>query len=252
MELRRYYRLIRQRLLLVVVALIAGAAVGYAITSRTHTYTATSTIFVGHTNLGQNDQYLFETANLNELVSTYAVMIPAPVIAQKAINTTHVNRFAGEVAANTVAAVVVGTQLINIQVTDTDPSTAITLTNGISRAFVKQISDYQINPTSTTAVPNEPAHVYQPATYAAASSTGLAKRMILGAIFGFIISIFLILLLDYLDITIKSPEELERRVGLPVLGIVPRFDTLRLDTSPIGSYQRTVQRAAPVAGGPGG
>jgi capsular polysaccharide biosynthesis protein len=44
------------------------------------------------------------------------------------------------------------------------------------------------------------------------------------------------LLLDYVDITIKSPEELERRVGLPVLGVIPRFGALHFDRSQTGSY----------------
>ena len=97
--------------------------------------------------------------------------------------------------------------------------------------------------SSAGTVPNEPAHVYQPATYAAPNSSGLTKRMVLGAVFGLIVSIFIIFLLDYLDITIKSPDELERRVGLPVLGIIPRFDTLRLDNSPVGA------RASPAPRG---
>jgi capsular polysaccharide biosynthesis protein len=243
MELRRYLRLIRQRLLLVVIAIIAGAAVGYVATSRTPSYTATASIYVGVTDLGPQDEYLYQEADLNEIVSTYATMIPAPVIAQKALNNTHINRFAGEVAAATTATVVLGTQLIDVTVTDPSSAVAIRLANGVSRAFVEQVSNYQSNSGAAQgALPNEPAHVYQEATSAVASSSGLTKRMILGAVFGLIVSIFVILLLDYLDITIKSPDDLERRVGLPVLGIIPRFDTLRLDSSPAGSLQRPVPR----------
>ena len=64
----------------------------------------------------------------------------------------------------------------------------------------------------------------------------MTKKVLLGALVGLVVSILLVFLLDYLDITIKSPEELERRVGLPVLGIVPRFETLPLGMSrtPLG------------------
>src|SRR5580698_6936279 len=116
MELRRYFRLLRQRLLLVVVAIIAGAGVGYAITSRTPVYTATATLFVGSTNLGPNQEFLYQEADLNQIVNTYAVMIPDPVIAQKAIDQTHINRFAGSVAAETTASVITNTQLISVSV----------------------------------------------------------------------------------------------------------------------------------------
>jgi capsular polysaccharide biosynthesis protein len=232
MELRRYLRLVRQRLLLVVVAIIAGAGVGYAITSRTPVYTATATLFVGSTNLGPNQEFLYQEADLNQIVNTYAVMIPDPVIAQKAIDQTHINRFAGSVAAETTASVITNTQLISVSVADTSAADAIQLANAVSSAFVSQIKDYQVDPTATGSVPSEPAHVYQDATYASASSSGLTKRIILGSAFGLVLSVFLVLLLDYLDITIKSADELERRLDLPVLGIVPRFTSLPLDTSP--------------------
>jgi capsular polysaccharide biosynthesis protein len=232
MELRRYLRLIRQRLLLILVAIIAGAGVGYAVTSRTPLYTATATLFVGTTNLGPNQELLYQEADLNQIVQTYAVMIPAPVIAQKAIDQTHINRYSGDVAAETTATVVANTQLIDVSVADPSAAVSIQLANAVSGAFVSQIKSYNGSGSGTGALPNEPAHVYQDATYATASSTGLTKRIILGGAFGLILAVFLVLLLDYLDITIKSADELERRLGLPVLGIVPRFTSLQLDNSP--------------------
>jgi capsular polysaccharide biosynthesis protein len=251
MELRRYLRLVRQRLILVLVAVLAGAGVGYVITSRTPAYTATAEIYVGPTNFGINDNLLYEEGNLNEVVTTYSFMIPSPVIAQKAIDAAHIDRNAGEVAASTTTLVVTGTQLIDVSVTDPSQSIAIQLANSVSHAFINSISNSQAAASSGTGtsggtgtVPNAPAHVFQDATFATSSSSGLTKRMILGVAFGFILSIFIIFLLDYLDITIKSPDELERRVGLPVLGIIPRFNTLRLDSSPVGSLQRPVSRGA--------
>ncbi|HEX3794039.1 MAG TPA: Wzz/FepE/Etk N-terminal domain-containing protein [Acidimicrobiales bacterium] len=238
MELRRYLRLIQQRLFIVILAVIAGAAVGYVTTSHNPVYTGTATIYVGQTDV-TSPQALYEEPALNEVANTFSQMIPAPVIAQRAVRATHIKRFSGEVAAATTATVVLNTYLINVSVTDSVPSDAVRLTNGVARAFVAQIAAYQKNPTaSSAAIPNVPAHVYQPATVAIPSSSQTSKHLILGALFGLILSIFLILLLDYLDITIKSPDELERRVGLPVLGIIPRFESLRLDSSPNAGLQR--------------
>jgi capsular polysaccharide biosynthesis protein len=87
-------------------------------------------------------------------------------------------------------------------------------------------------------VPNEPAYVFQDATAAVRSSSGVDRKVLLGALFGLVIAILLIFLLDYLDVTIKSPEELERRVGLPVLGIVPLFGTLQLGAGTLGPAGR--------------
>jgi capsular exopolysaccharide synthesis family protein len=45
--------------------------------------------------------------------------------------------------------------------------------------------------------------------------------MTLGASFGFTLGIGLVILLHFLDRTVKTPEELERLLDLPVLGVIP-------------------------------
>jgi capsular polysaccharide biosynthesis protein len=236
MEIRRYFNLIRQRMALVIVAVIVGGVSGYVTTSRVPVYTATATIYVGSPDLGVNQSLLYAEAGLNEVVATFAQMIPSAVIAQKAISNTHIARFAGEVAASTSTFVIPGTNLIDVSVSDSNEAGAIRLANGVSNAFVQQIVHFQpVGNTAQGLVPTEPAYVFQEATGAARSSTGVGKKVVLGILFGLVIAVLLVLTLDYLDVTIKSPEELERRVGLPVLGIVPRFGTLQLDTRRAGS-----------------
>jgi capsular polysaccharide biosynthesis protein len=237
MELRRYFNLIRRRVILVILAIIIGGLAGFISTSRTPIYTATAVVYVGSTDItGGGSVDLYAESGLNEVVATFAQMIPSPVIAQKALEKIHLDRGAGEVAASTTTTVVTGTNLIDVSVADTNASDAVKLANGVSNAFVSQIKLYQATGSSATAgqgaVPNEPAYVFQNATQASVGSSGLTKKVALGAVFGLVIAILLILLLDYLDITIKSAEELERRVGLPVLGIVPRFSTLQLIQRP--------------------
>src|SRR5580704_7410139 len=143
MELRRYFNLIRRRLALVVVAVIIGGVAGFVSTSRTPVYTATATIYLGSLNLGTNQAQLYAEAGLNQVVATFAQMIPSPVIAQKALNKTHLNGEAGAVAASTTATVVTGTNLIDVSVSDSNSRDAIRLANGVSNAFVSQIANYQ-------------------------------------------------------------------------------------------------------------
>ncbi len=243
MELRRYFNLIRRRLALVIVAVIVGGVAGFISTSRTPVYTATATIYVGSLNISGDQSQLYAETGLNEVVATFAQMIPSPVIAQKALEKTHLNGQAGAVAASTTATVVSGTNLIDVSVSDSNSRDAIRLANGVSNAFVSQIADYQSGggtvSTGQGAVPNEPAYVFQNATATSMASTGVTKKVLLGVGLGLLASILLILLLDYLDLTIKSPEELEKRVGLPVLGIVPRFETL-----PLGMSRTPLSRGA--------
>ncbi len=56
--------------------------------------------------------------------------------------------------------------------------------------------------------------------------TDLTNNMLIGALFGFLAAAGLITLLEYLDITLKSVEDAERSLGLPVLGGIPVVDNL--------------------------
>ena len=56
---------------------------------------------------------------------------------------------------------------------------------------------------------------------AAPKSTGLIKNLILDGGFALVAALGLAFLLDYLDVTIKTAAEAERRLELPVLGVIP-------------------------------
>jgi capsular polysaccharide biosynthesis protein len=220
-ELRRYLKLIRRRLLLVVITAIVGAAVGYVTTSQAAIYRATATIYVGQSKLQDNAADLYGVTGFDQIVSTFAQMIPSEVIAQDAILATDIDRSAGAVAAATTATVVTNTNLIDVSVEDGDPVVAERLTNAVAAAFATQVAHYDPTPTAGT-LPSEPAYVFQDAGLPTVPlSDHLAKKVALGGVVGLILAILGVLLLDYLDVSVKGPEDLERRVDLPVLAIIP-------------------------------
>lgn len=230
MELRRYLHLIRQRWILVILTTLVGALVGLAITPTTAYYRTGTVLYVGSSNLTDNQVQLYALPGLDQIISSFAQMIPSAVITQEAVQATGVPRSAHQAAAETKAAIVPTTSLIAVQVTDRDPVVAQKLADGISNAFVEKVRT--LEPSGPGAVPSEPAYVFQDAPLPASPlKTGLTRKVLLGAVFGLILSIALVLLLDYLDITVKGPEELERRLDLPVLAAIP----LRRSLSPFAS-----------------
>ena len=205
------------------VTTLVGAAVGYITTSGASEYRTSAQLYVGSREIQQNPNLLYLEPGLNQVVATFAEMIPSPVIAEKAIAESGVPRSAPSVAGETKATVVTGTNLIEVTVTDPDPVVAQKLANGVSGAFVNQIAAYEPGSAAQPgAVPSEPAYIFQTAPFPAAPlSNGLTRKVLLGGIFGFLVSVLLIMLLDYLDVTVKTAEELERRLDLPVLAVVP-------------------------------
>jgi capsular polysaccharide biosynthesis protein len=59
--------------------------------------------------------------------------------------------------------------------------------------------------------------------------------LILGGLFGFLAAAGLAFLLEYLDVTIKSAADAERRLELPVLALIPLDRELPAMTSRRGS-----------------
>jgi capsular polysaccharide biosynthesis protein len=215
--------MIRRRLAVVVVTVLVGLAVGYLTTSTASRYSTTAEIYVGSRQLTSDPLQLYGLAGFDQVVQTFATMIRSPSFAEAAIQNSDVPRSVGEALGETQATVLTNTNLITVTVTDSDPLYAQDLANGISNAFVRQIAAYEPGSTPTQgSVPVEPAYVFQEAGLPGAPlADHLVKKVVLGGLFGLVIAVLLVLLLDYVDVTVKSPAELEKILDLPVLGVVP-------------------------------
>ncbi len=63
------------------------------------------------------------------------------------------------------------------------------------------------------------------------------RSAMLGLLIGLALGVALALVLDHLDNTLKGADDVERRLGLPVLGLVPRLaETTDLAEAPIGYF----------------
>ena len=222
MELRRYLQLFRRGWLVLVACILVGGAIGWATVPRGNSYVSTTQIYVGAHSLQQNQNQLYAEPGLNLLVATYAAMIPSPSFAKVALAGTGINRSPETVAAETKAAVVTNTTLIEVAVVDSDPVVSQRIANALSETFARQA---EAGPAGSEpipgSVPGEPAYVFQFAAPGTALSRDITRHVALGAVFGLIVAILAVLLVDYLDTTVRGTESIERRLGLPVLAVVP-------------------------------
>jgi capsular polysaccharide biosynthesis protein len=157
------------------------------------------------------------------IATTFAVMIPSEPIARDAVERTGVNRSPNGVAGSTYASVIPGTTLIQVVVADPDAAVAQALANGITDAFVERAQELEPGTAAEEgALPTLPAYVFQRAQLPTVpQSTSSSSRLVVGALFGLAVALAIAFLLDYLDITVRTPAEVESRVGLPVLGSIP-------------------------------
>jgi capsular polysaccharide biosynthesis protein len=241
MELRRLFQILRHRALLIVAMVVAALAAGYAVTPQGAVYKATSTLFVG---VAQPQSALYFNASLQtaqaDLAYSFAPMISEPTVVEGASVAAGLPRSAGQLSAEAKSVVGVGTNLIYLTVTDPDPVVAQQAANAISQQFVKQIEKIQPVAAGSVSGTNggpvvSPVSVFQPALLPVLPVPNkLRSNLILSGVFGFVIAVGLVMLLDYLDLSVRSPEDLEKRAGLPVLGVIPRLPELA--ATPSGSF----------------
>jgi capsular exopolysaccharide synthesis family protein len=220
MELRKYLRVMRQRWLLIVVTMVACLAAGYVSAPKGSTYTATSTLVVGTANPGSSTT---AANSLDRTLFTYAQLIDSAPVAEQAAQLAGIDRSADAIVDQTEARPVDFTQLLRVSVTDKDPATAQALANGMTRAFVDQIGKGTVGGTDGEGtVPEAPVYIYEEARLPTDPiEPPLVSRLLVAAMFGLVAAIALILLLEYLDVTIRTAADAERLLGLQVLGTLP-------------------------------
>jgi capsular polysaccharide biosynthesis protein len=224
-ELRRYFAIIRRRWFLVALTLVAGLVGAYLTTPQASTYSAQTTLYVGSRQFSNQNSNLAVSgdtqAGLQTLIQTFSLMIRSRPIAADAVKRAGVQRSAEGVVGATL--VVPELDLIRVKVTDPQPAVAQKLADGLADAFVDKIAAFEPNSTPQPGeVPQLPAYVFERAILPTVPNpTGGTRHAILGLLFGLVVGIGVVFLLEYLDITIKSAADAERRLELPVLGIIP-------------------------------
>ena len=229
MELRRYLALLRRRWLLILLTVVIALAVGWSITPRADTYTARSTLYIGSRTLESDESDLSgdRALALDRLVVTFSVMIDSEPIAARALDLTGEDVSAESLVGRTTTEPEPATQLLYIDVVDADPARAQALANALADAFVDQVQDFEPSGSGGEGdVPQLPAYIFQSARLPTVpESSGLVKNLVLAVVLGAGLAVAVTLLLDYLDISIRTPDDAERLIELPVLGVVPSLGT---------------------------
>jgi capsular polysaccharide biosynthesis protein len=222
MEARRYLSIVRRRLVLIIAIVVAAMAAGWLITPSHESYTATSTLYVGSRSIDISPDSREVSGDrvhgFDRLITTFTKMLGSRSVARGALDAADVERTTDEVVASTEAAQVENANLIEVSVTDSDPATARALANGVANAFVDQLSQFE--PTAPDAEPL--LYVYEQAPLpGSANSSALVRNVLLAFIVGLISAGAVVALLEHLDISLRSRDDVERHLGLPVLGVIP-------------------------------
>jgi succinoglycan biosynthesis transport protein ExoP len=225
-ELHRYLTLLRSRWTVVLITVVVAVGAAFALTPRANRYKATSMIYVGSRVVDLKsaaDVQYGQIATLDRFIDTFARRIDSEPTAAVAVQQARVDRSAAAVVAGTTTRQLKDTQLLAIDVSDSDPVASQKLANALADAFVEQVQGFEGSaPAGEGTVPRLPAYIFERARLPTVPEpTDLIFNAGVAAFIGLIVGIGLVVLLDYLDVTVRGMEDAERRLELPVLGSIP-------------------------------
>ena len=211
---------LRQRMwTIMLVALVGGgAAMGFSLL-QTPTYESSVLILIGEKTTGDTNAAP-DVADLQELTLTVANAVPttpvAEAVEERLQDSLEVS--AGEVLANSSAEPDPGTLFVNVSYKASTPKRAQLIANTIGKVLSETIPEMRIGASAITAT------VWEPATLPETPlSPDPIRNSIIGLMLGSLLGLVLAFLLEHISDSWTSKDELEEDVGVPTLGVVPKF-----------------------------
>lgn len=152
-----------------------------------------------------------------KLVSTYSELVKSKNVLRQVINNLKLKDLEeDELRKNVTVSSVKDTELIEITVTNKNAEYAHQIANEVAKVFTKKVSEiYNINnvhvvdEAEVSDVPYNINHV---------------KDIIIFMFIGIVIASMYVLISNMLDTTVKASEDIEKKINLPVLAVIPVYD----------------------------
>lgn len=180
------------------------------------TYETSTKVFIGKEESGTEGYNTNDIQMYQKLLKTYAETIKTNEVLQGAINNTNSDLTVSSVKGALTVTPVADTQILQIKYQNKSPEVAKEILEGITNEFVILAKEL---------VPNGNVRVIE-AVQLPENPVAPNKKMNVAIAFllGLMVSVGLVFLIEYLDNTFKSKEELERELDIPVVGIIPEVE----------------------------
>ena len=208
-------------IIIVALFMILGAVYSFVFVVPEYTSSTTLVLTKGNDNITQiqteTDSITSSDIALNsQLVSTYSELAKSKKVLRAVISNLNSDIDEEELRKNITVSSVKDTELIEIDVTNTDAAVAAQIANEIAKVFTENVIEiYSINNVHIVDQA-EPADL--------PSNVNHTKDILIFAFLGVVVATMYILVYNMFDTTIKSAEDIERLLKLPVLISLPYYE----------------------------
>jgi capsular polysaccharide biosynthesis protein len=215
MELKEYISIIRKRLLLIIIITLlstfTSAVVSYMLIKPI--YKADISVIIGKTDSSSGQANYNEVIMYQKLVKTYGELAKSRTVAENVIDRLDLDISPSELQSMISVAPKGDTEFITITVKSRDQEQAMNIANQLAKSL-KEVSinvkkEDNVMLLDEALLPTRPDSPKPPLNIAIAFFMGL------------MLSVGIVFLMEYLDNTVKSQDDVEKLLGIPVIGIIP-------------------------------
>lgn len=213
-NLSEVYSYFKTKILWILIALAAIIIFGnlFTIITRVPMYQSNTTIvLVGESKDGYSQSQLQLNQNL---IGTYSHIIKSRKVLNQVIENLDLKMTAQELAQNITTSSVQDTEIIQIVVENKKAKDAQKITDEVAKVFAKEIKDIynleNVEIIDKAELAKDPYNV------------NFLKDNVIYLVIGLVLSFGVVFVMYYFDTSIKSSEVVEEKLGLTVIGIVPK------------------------------
>lgn len=180
-------------------------------------YETFTTLILGKVNagVGFNEAIQYNDILLNkQLVNTYGEIAKSRLVSKEVINNLGLDLTAEQLGKKIKVSLVEDTEVIKIIVYYDNPELAVKIANEIAQVFKKNIINImKIENVQIIDEAEVPANPVKPRPM---------LNMAVAGTLGMIMSMLLVFFIEYMDNTIKTTSEVDKYLGYPVIGMIPK------------------------------
>lgn len=215
-DLRELFFVLKKKLwLIIMMGILAATIVGvYTITLVKPLYTSSTMLYI--LNKTTSITSLADLQLGTQLTKDYKVLISSRPVISQVIDNLDLNMEYEQLLKKIKVDNPTDTRILTISVIDHDPLVAKTIADEVAQIAAKRMAEIM-----DTVPPNivEEGNIPTKKT-----SPSIVKNTAVGGLAGLFIAVAAILVLFVLNDTIKTPEDVEKYLGMSVIGTIPVFE----------------------------
>ncbi|MBQ9867813.1 MAG: protein-tyrosine kinase [Lachnospiraceae bacterium] len=207
----------------IILAMAFGAVAAFFLSTviMTPKYTSQTSLYVLAKQEANTNANTITTADLSvgtQLTNDYQVLMTSRPVLEQTIAELGLDMTTEELADMVKVTNDSNTRILKIEVTNEDPqlarNIADTLRTAVSEQIISVMNIDAVNTVEDASMPLKP------------SSPNKKRNILIGLMAGFVLSAGLIVLRSIMDDTVKNSDDVERYLGVPVMGMIPDSESV--------------------------